>query len=136
LRFFQLFVGDEATAELLTIETMVEEAHDLVLDVNALPLGLLRRALKKAERASDLRNTPEDRIVRGIAALPPAQRAALILFRGLSLDLVAVANVTKRDVSEVKRLCTDALLAVHRLRREDARNGEVQGHSKSTAGEF
>ena len=119
--FFQLFIDDQATAEALTIETLVEEAR-----ARSSLHGLLRRAVKKAEWASAPTVMPNDAIVRAVSALPLSQRTVVALIRGMSLDFNAVASVMKCNVREVKRLFADALMALHHSLQRSCQNVELR----------
>jgi hypothetical protein len=113
LRLFHLHNGDPAIAESLTIQTLAEHAGSGRVLSKGGPVDLLRRALTKAANAPAPEHSSLDPIVRAVSALPIDQRVAIVLFRGLSLDLETVALVTRRDVTAVKRLCTQALAAMN-----------------------
>ena len=88
LRFFQLFVGDPALAEALTTETFVEHIRNLgVTDDYETAVLLMRQALANGVSAVKPGAQSNDRLVNALLALEPTQRAAIVLFRGLSLDL-------------------------------------------------
>jgi hypothetical protein len=84
LRFFQLLIGDQAAAERLTIETLVEGAAlgSVRLSIG-MPVALVRCALKKAAAAPEQSVPIEDKLVRAVSSLPHSQRVVLVLFRGL-----------------------------------------------------
>ena len=115
LRFFQLFVGDYVLAESLAIDTLAEHMRDRA-PVFGTDEGivLLRRALKNGVTAVGLATTLTDPVVQAVTSLPPRQRAIVILFCGLSLDLPTVANVVDLERADVKRTCLDAFCELHR----------------------
>lgn len=116
LRFFQLFVGDPALAEALTTETFVEHIRNLgVTDDYETAVLLMRQAL--ANGVSTVKpgaQSLDDRLVKALLALEPTQRAAIVLFRGLSLDLRTVAEITGIDSRHLRRVLVDALNELHR----------------------
>ena len=115
LRLFQLCLGNQVMAESLTIDTLAEAVRQReAITPNGIPVGLLRRALAKAEQARTVAVAADDPVVRAVAALPSPERAAVVLFRGIALDLDTVALVMRLDVRTVKRLCTNAILSVQR----------------------
>jgi DNA-directed RNA polymerase specialized sigma24 family protein len=116
LRFFQLFVGDQALAESLTIDTLAEHVRESSALLNDdSDLALLRRAVEKAiaSRGAAI-NTP-DQVLRAITSLPTTQRTVVALFRGLSLDLRTVAQVVGLPPEDVRQICLDAFSELHRL---------------------
>jgi DNA-directed RNA polymerase specialized sigma24 family protein len=115
LRFFQLFVGDYELAESLAIDTLTEHMRDraAVLGTDE-GITLLRRALKNGVTAVGAATKLTDPVVQAVTSLPARQRAIVILFRGLSLDLPTVANVVDLERADVKRICLDALCEIHR----------------------
>lgn len=110
LRFFQLFIGDQPVAEALTIDTLIEHfrASGACLDSEA-AVPLLRRALLKAIDANTASSQHADPVIRAVTQLEPNKRAVIILFRGLSLDLATVGQITGLDRVHVRRLCFEAL---------------------------
>lgn len=115
LRFFQLFVGDQALAESLAIDTLAEHVRERApaLDKDE-GTGLLRRALKNGTTAVGASSKLADPVVQAVTSLPTRQRAIVVLFRGLSLDLSAVAKVVGLDPADAKRICLDAFCELHR----------------------
>ena len=116
LRFFQLFIGDQSVAEALTIETLAEHvrASGAISDGEA-AVPLLRRALLKAVDANTAASQHADPVVRAVTQLEPTRRAVIVLFRGLSLDLVTVGQITGLEKVRVRRLCGEALEELHGL---------------------
>ena len=115
LRFFQLFVGDYALAESLAIDTLAEHMRDRTPALGTDEgIVLLRRALKNGVTAVGVATKLTDPVVQAVTSLPPRQRAIVILFRGLSLDLPTVANVVGLERADVKRTCFDAFCELHR----------------------
>lgn len=110
LRFFQLFVGDQPVAEALTIDTLAEHirASGTVSDSEAV-VPLLRRAFRKAQAANSVPAQLSDPVIRAVTQLEPTRRAVIVLFRGLSLDLITVGQITGLDKARVRSLCVDAL---------------------------
>ena len=116
LRFFQLFIGNQAVAEALTIDTLAEHirASTIESDLDA-TVPLLRRAVLKAARTNTTASQQADPVVRAVTQLEPKKRAVIVLFRGLSLDLVTVGQITGMDNARVRRLCVDALVELRGL---------------------
>jgi len=130
LRFFQLLNGDQAVAEKLTIDTLVESA-DLagVRLSNGMPAALVYCAVRKASAAPDPSSPPEDKLVLAVQALPRPQRMVVGLFRGLGLPLEEVATIIGASVRQSRRLCADGLLAIHRsLATADASSSTAAKH--------
>jgi hypothetical protein len=121
LRLFHLYLGDQATAESLTIEVLAEAGEGRLLPSD-LPNALLRRALLKAVKAPVPERVSADPVVRAVTSLPPDQRAAIVLFRGLRLDLERVAIIMRRDIASVKHLCTQAVFATQKPQVSHARS--------------
>lgn len=116
LRFFQLFVGDQALAESLAIDTLAEHMPKRAPTVDKEEgVVLLRRALKNGTTAVDGATKSTDPVVQAVTSLPARQRAIVVLFRGLSLDLPTVAKVVGLDPADAKRICFDAFCEFHRL---------------------
>jgi hypothetical protein len=114
LRFFQLFVGDQALAESLAIDTLAEHLRERApVPENDERVALLRRALKNGLTAASASTKLTDPILQAVTSLPARPRAVVILFRGLSLDLSTVAKVVGMDRVDVKRICLDALCDLH-----------------------
>ena len=115
LRLFQFYLGDQQTAESLTIDTFAEavRSRDAVTP-GGIPVGLLRRAVTKAERAKN-GAVQSDPLLLAVSALTPSERAALVLFRGVGLNLEAISAVTSIELSKLKALITNAVLSVQRL---------------------
>lgn len=110
LRFFQMFIGDQTVAEALTIDTLIEHVHGSVTSSNNDALvPLLRRALQKAAAANVLPDRITDPVLRAVIQLEPARRAVIVLFRGLSLDLTTISQITGFDQGQVRRFCIEAL---------------------------
>ena len=116
LRLFQLYTGDQETAEALTINAFAESVRlgEAPVD-DGMPLHLLRRACATAEEATTSGVSSTDPLVRSLAALTADQRRALVLFRGVGLEIPAIARVMGADPIKVKRLCIDALLRLRDL---------------------
>ena len=116
LRFICLYVGNHPLAESLTIELLTQA--DCLRDRHSacgLPVALIRRAIILAVRAPEASTLLDDRVVQAVKSLPTAQRVIIALFRGLGLSLEEVADVTDSRLAETKRICADALLAIHRF---------------------
>jgi hypothetical protein len=114
LRFFQLFVGDQPTAEVLTIDTLADHAHHSGPGSESeVAIPLLRRALAKALATKPLSTQSADPLVRAVTQLEPMRRAAIVLHRGLSLDIDVVARITGRDRDGTRRICVEALKELH-----------------------
>lgn len=110
LRFFQMFVGDQAAAEALTIDTLAEHIHGSGTSSNPdARIPLLRRALQKAVAAHVLPSRITDPVIRAVTQLEPRRRAVIVLFRGLSLDMATIGEITGLDQGQLRRLCFDAL---------------------------
>jgi hypothetical protein len=99
LRLFHLYNGDLAIAESLTVQTLAERAGSGRVPSKIGFVDLLRRALTKPANALAHVHLSADPVVRAVSALPTDQRAAIVLFHGLSCDLETVASVAQRDVS-------------------------------------
>ena len=112
LRFFHLYTGDQKAAESLTIETLVEQTGSRLLPSSDIPVALLRRAVAKMRSVSPTERVSADRVVHAVSSLPPEQKVAIVLFRGLSLELPVVARILHLELGEVKRLCASALFAI------------------------
>lgn len=114
LRLFQFYLGDQQTAESLTIDTFAEavRARDAVTP-GGIPVGLLRRAVAKAERAKN-GTVQGDPLHRAVSGLAPSERAALVLFRGIGLNLETVSGVMSIELPKLKALITEAVLSVQR----------------------
>lgn len=113
LRFFQLFVGNQSIAEALAIDTLTEH----VRESGAAPEGdvtvpLLRRALAKAS-ANPVTIQSSDPLVRAVTQVEPTRRAVIVLFRGLSLELNTVAQITGLDRDRTRRVAAAALEELH-----------------------
>jgi DNA-directed RNA polymerase specialized sigma24 family protein len=110
LRFFQLFIGDQPVAEALAIDTLAEHirASGAISDSEA-AVPLLHRAFLKAVATNTAASQFADPIVRAVTQLEPTRRAVIVLFRGLSLDLVTIGKITGLDKVRVRRLCVEAL---------------------------
>lgn len=114
LRFFQLFVGDQPTAEALTIDTLAEHLQLSGVNLDGkIAVPLLRRALAKGVASNPVNPQSADRLVLAITQVEPMRRAVIVLFRGLSLDLDTVAKITGQDRNGVKRTCAEALDKLH-----------------------
>jgi DNA-directed RNA polymerase specialized sigma subunit len=114
LRFFQLVVGDQAEAERLTIETLVEgSAQASACLSNGMPGVLVHCAIKKVDTLPETTARQQDAVVRAVKSLPFSQRIVVVLFRGLGLPLQEVATVMGISVRQARRLCADGLLAIH-----------------------
>ncbi|MDT8068967.1 MAG: hypothetical protein ROO76_12460 [Terriglobia bacterium] len=114
LRFFQLFVGDQATAEALTIDTLAEHVRNSGVDSDGdVVVPLLRRALTKGVASAPLNPRSTDPLVLAITRVEPMRRAVIVLFRGLSLDLDVVAKITGQDRIHARRTCAEALEELH-----------------------
>lgn len=116
LRFCQLFIGDQAIAEAVTIETLAE--HIRASGANserAAAVPLLRRAFLKAVAIDAAPSQLEGPVVRAVTRLEASRRAVIVLLRGLSLDFVTVGQITGSDEDRVKRLCVDALVELRQL---------------------
>src|SRR5690242_15594903 len=96
LRLFHLYIGDHVAAEALTIETMSEHSNSR-LRRRVSPIELLQAALAKAAKTT-VAATSEEPVVRAVSSLPPDQRAAIVLFRGLMLDVETVAIIMRHDL--------------------------------------
>lgn len=133
LRFFQLIVGDQTTAERLTIEALVESADigGAYLSIG-MPAALVRCAVEKAGVAEPSA-PPQDALERAIQSLPLSQRVVVVLFRGLGLPLEEVATVTAISVRQVRRLWADGLLAIHSSLATAAAHGST---TRQHPGEF
>lgn len=139
LRFFQLYVGDQPTAEALTIDTLAEHVRlsDDALP-NAIVVRLLRRALAKAISVNTSNTQSADPLVSAIIQVEPMRRATIVLFRGLSLDLDIVAKIIGQDRTRTRRICIDALEELHRrlssftpeIRVVTDRSGDTLGEAK------
>lgn len=115
LRFFQLFVGDQALAESLAIDTLAEHVRERAPATSEdEEIALLCRALKNGVTAVGTATRLADPVVQAITSLPARQRAIVVLFRGLSLDLSTVAKVVGLDRADVKRICLEAFCELHR----------------------
>lgn len=108
LRFFQLYIGDEPVAEALTIDTLAEHIRASSADTDA-AVPLLRRAYLKAVATDAAPSQQADPVVRAVTQLKPNKRAVIVLFRGLSLDVVTVGAITGLNIGQVRHLCVDAL---------------------------
>ena len=129
LRFFQLFLGEQAAAEQHTIETLVEGAAlgGVRLSIG-MPAALVRSAGEKAGVAPEPGATPQDDLVRAVRSLPLSQKTVVLLFRGLGLSLEEVAAISSISVRQARRLCADGLLAIHRsLASVDAKRDSTAG---------
>ena len=129
LRFFQLVVGEQAAAEQLTIETLVEGAAlgGVSLSIG-MPAALVRSAVERTGAAPGPRVAPQDGLVRAVQSLPPSQRVVVVLFRALGLPLEEVAAISSISVRQARRLCADGLLAIHRsLSNVDAKRESTAG---------
>jgi hypothetical protein len=114
LRFFQLLIGEQALAERLAIETLVEgTALGGAGLSNGMSVALVQCAVKKARAATGSSAPSPDKLVRAVRSLPLSQRVAVVLFRGLGLPLDEVATVTATSVRQARRLCAEGLLAIH-----------------------
>lgn len=112
LRFFYLYTGDQKAAESLTIETLVEQTGGRHLSPSETAVALLSCAVAKAASAPASERVSAERVVHAVSSLPPEQKVAIVLFRGLSLDLPVVARILHLELGAVKRLCASALLAI------------------------
>lgn len=113
LRFFQLFVGNQAMAEALAIDTLTEHFRES----GAAPDGditvpLLRRALAKAS-ANPVTFQSSDPLVRAVTQVEPTRRAVIVLFRGLSLELNTVAQIIGLDSDRIRGVAAAALEELH-----------------------
>lgn len=116
LRFFQLFLGDQALAESLTTDTLAEHVRkSSVLLTYDSDLELLRRAVEKAIASHAAAIKPADDVLRAITSLPTTQRTVVTLHRGLSLDLRTVARVVGMHLTEVRQIWIDAFFELHRV---------------------
>lgn len=136
LRFFQLFVGDQPTAEALTIDTLAEHVRYSAVDSEGdVVVPLLRRALTKGVASGPLKSQSTDPLVLAITRIEPMRRAVIVLFRGLSLDLDVVAKITGQDRHRVRRSCAEALEELHQrltsapptLRPTTSRPSDIRG---------
>ena len=93
LRFFQLFVGDQAMAEALTLQVLEESRLIGRSRTEKVPIGLLRRAALRAGQAPEPSTIARDQIIRAVTALPHSERMVIALFRGTNLSLEEVAMV-------------------------------------------
>lgn len=110
LRFFQMFIGDQAVAEALTIDTLTEHIHGSATSSNPdVRVSLLRRALRKAAAANVLPGRITDPVLKAVTQLEPGRRAVIVLFRGLSLDLATISQITELDQRQVRSVCIEAL---------------------------
>ena len=114
LRFFQLFVGDEPTAEALTIDTLAEHVRNSGVNSDGdVVVPLLRRALAKGVASGAPKSQSTDPLVLAITQIEPMRRAVIVLFRGLSMDLDVVAKITGQDKHRARRSCAEALEELH-----------------------
>lgn len=116
LRFFQLFLGDQALAESLTMDTLAEHVRKspALLNYDS-DLALLHRAVEKAIACQGAAIKPADHVLRAITSLPPTQRTVVALCRGVSLDLRTVSHVVGLPPEDVKQIWLDAFFELHRV---------------------
>lgn len=109
LRFFQMFIGDQTAAEALTIETVAEHSRQRSPSGDEIEVSLLRKALTKALRTSILATEVSDPVIKALIRLEPSKRAAIVLWRGLSLDFETAGQVLGLDKNRVRNLCNQGL---------------------------
>lgn len=133
LRFFTLFIGNQPAAEALTIDTLAEHIRAVgTTSGSEDTVRLLRRALLKAVATDATPSQLSDPFVRALSQLEPTKRAMLVLFRGLSLDLATVGQITRLEKVQVRRLCFDALKELRGLMDEDKTISPVRDGTRET----
>lgn len=109
LRFFQMFIGDQAQAERLAIETLTEFEGSVATSEKDPRVALLRVALRKAATETGLPERISDPVVKALAQLEPKKRTAIVLLRGLSLDVATIGQMMGIGQIEVRSLCMSAM---------------------------
>jgi hypothetical protein len=109
-RFCQLFVGDKDRAEKATeFAFLTYYRAGPVLDLEVVPVSLLRHALEATRSLGDGKETPAQDLQSAILCLPFEERAVFILRGVLEFDFGKIADVTACREEQVKRTWVQGL---------------------------
>jgi hypothetical protein len=110
-RFCQLFVGDEDCAEKATeIAFLTYYRAEPVLDLEVMPIALLRQALAATRSHCDSKETSVQDLRTAILCLPFEERSVFILRSVLDFDFGKIAEVTTCKEEQVKRIWVQGLV--------------------------
>lgn len=110
-RFCQLFVGDKDQAEKATELTFLNYYRaGPVLDLEAVPIPLLRQALQAVRPASGANGIAVQDLRTAILCLPFEERSVFILRSVLDFDFGKIAEVTACKEEQVKRTWMQGLV--------------------------
>lgn len=110
-RFCQLFVGDRDRAEKATEVAFLNHYRaGPVLDLEVVPIPLLRQALQAARPACGSNGIPVQDLRSAILCLPFEERSVFILRSVLDFDFGKIAEVTACKEEQVKRAWVQGLV--------------------------
>ncbi len=110
-RFCQLFVGDKDCAEKATEVAFLNYYRAMpVLDVEVVPVPLLRQALHAVRSACGSNGSPVQDLRTAILCLPFEERSVFILRSVLDFDFGKIAEVTACKEEQVKRTWVQGLV--------------------------
>jgi DNA-directed RNA polymerase specialized sigma24 family protein len=117
--FCRLFLGDEERGQKAAREAFLAYFRQrLSLASDQLPMDLFRCALGVVRdqcALADPHKAADETLEHAILLLPCEQRAVFILRNVLNVDTVAVADVTRLPVEQVRRLWMESMLAIREL---------------------
>lgn len=115
-RFCQLFVGDKDRAEKATEVAFLNYFRaGPVLDLEAVPIALLRQALEAARSRGDSNGTPVQDLGTAILCLPFEERSVFILRSVLDFDFEKIAEVTSCQEEQAKRIWVQGLIQLRQF---------------------
>ena len=110
-RFCELFVGHRDRAEKATeVAFLTYYRGGAVLDMEHVPVPLLRHALEAARSAAGSQENPAQDLRSAILRLPFEERSIFILRSVLDFDFGRIADVTGSNAEQVKRTWVQGLL--------------------------
>ena len=115
-RFCQLFVGDKDRAEKATEVAFLNYFRaGPVLDLEVVPIPLLRQALQAVRSACGRNGIPVQDLRTAILCLPFEERSVFILRSVLDFDFEKIAEVTSCQEEQAKRIWVQGLIQLRQF---------------------